>query len=163
MLGNPDVAIIALSGQKHLIFRAQPGWWQIEEKAFRPFALELCRLMPIVNELYGGFSKGEIETGNYSHNRIINFGFEQWRELEAQIKPLRGGIALQLAIFLTQKEIEEDGQLRDGENVTCPDMARDPSGLQAPLRQGHLAAIRGQCTGGGVHVKPEQVLQLDLF
>lgn len=37
LLQSPEVAIIAVSGQKHIAFRARPGWWQIEEIGVLPF------------------------------------------------------------------------------------------------------------------------------
>jgi hypothetical protein len=30
---NPEVAVISVTGQKHLLFRARAGWWQFEETA----------------------------------------------------------------------------------------------------------------------------------
>ncbi len=38
---EPKIAVIALSGQKHILFRARPGWWQIEEQSCIPRLLVL--------------------------------------------------------------------------------------------------------------------------
>lgn len=108
----PDVAVIAVSGQKHIIFRARPGWWQIEEIGSRPFPATLSGLIEQVEELYVGFSKSEIETGRYPQHRIIKFGFDKWRELDSAISAARGGIALELALFLAQKDEDSEQDSR---------------------------------------------------
>jgi len=129
----PALAVIAVSGQKHIIFRARPGWWQIEEQAARPFPDELASLIALVEELYnGGISKGEIEAGRYSHYRIMNFGFERWREIESVLRPRRVSLPLQAAVFLAQLEKddgESDGQVRDGGLAADADLAGDPGRL----------------------------------
>jgi len=112
LMQNPDLAIIATSGQKHLIFRAQPGWWQIEEQSVQPFPETLERLLEPVEALYTAFSKSEIETGNYAGHRILKFGLSEWQGLEAQIVRWRGSIQLELALFLAQKgeiDVERTG------------------------------------------------------
>ena len=109
LLAVPDVAVVATSGQKHIIFRAQPGWWQIEEQSVRAFPAELARLLPLVEEIYGaGISKAEIESGRYQQRRLLDFGLARWREVESELKPLRGTVRLQLALFLAQKGYEGD-------------------------------------------------------
>lgn len=109
LLASPDVAVIAESGQKHIIFRARPGWWQFEGHSLRPFPAELARLLPIVERLYnGGFSKADIETGRYPQHRIIKFGLVEWSQLEREVKPLRGSARLELALFLAQKEEDDE-------------------------------------------------------
>lgn len=169
---SPDLAVIAISGQKHIIFRARPGWWQIEEQAVRPFPDDLREVLALVEELYqGGLSKGEIETGRYAQYRIMRFGFERWRKAEEALRPRRGGIAMQLAVFLAQKE-ESDGrdgdgyiggQVSDGGVVADADLAGRASGLQAQVRHDDMAAVRGQHPKRGLYVEPEQVRQYDLF
>ena len=104
LMQRPELVIIALSGQKHLIFRAQPGWWQIEEQSVLPFPGKLQGLLEIIESLYIGFSKTEIEAGNYKQHRIRKFGLPQWWALESQVKPERGGLPFQLALFLAQKK-----------------------------------------------------------
>ena len=111
LAASPSVAVIAESGQKHTIFRARVGWWQFEEHTLRPFAPELERLLGLVEQLYaGGFSKADIETGRYPQHRVVAFGVRQWHELEAGIRPERGTPRLQLALFLAQKENDDDGR-----------------------------------------------------
>ncbi|HXG94123.1 MAG TPA: hypothetical protein VNN73_17400 [Blastocatellia bacterium] len=82
---NPAVAIIAESGQKHLIFRARPGWWQFEELPLLPCWNRVASLLPVIEELMTGFSKTEIESGHYQQHRVIKFGIERWRGIERQM------------------------------------------------------------------------------
>jgi hypothetical protein len=109
LLACPDVAIVAVSGQKHLAFRCPAGWWQIEDATVRPFPAELGRILGPVEDLYNSsISKTEIETGRYIQRRVIDAGIDFWRDRERIIAPLRGSIKLQLAMFLAQKEDTED-------------------------------------------------------
>lgn len=164
LLSDPDLACIAFSGQKHILFRARPGWWQIEEQTVRPFLAELRRLLAVVEELYeGGISKSEIETGRYSDRRILEFGFARWRAIEAEIKPQRGTVRLALAVFLAQKEGAEDGSIRDGECAADPDLAGYPGELQEPVSDQNLAAVRGQYPQRSLHRDPQPLLQQSLF
>jgi hypothetical protein len=159
-----ELVVIAVSGQKHLIFKAQPGWWQIEEQAVRPFPDQLSIIMALVEQLYnGGISKTEIETGRYSQRRILDYGLERWRELEQAVKPLRGSVALNLALFLAQKEDTEDGNTRTSEDVVTPALEGSPGGVQGKVRPQHLATVRGSGTQRRIHQQPEQVHQYDLF
>lgn len=160
----PDAVIVAVSGQKHLIFRALPGWWQIEEQAVRPFPAQLAIVLATVEALYGsGFAKEEIETGRYAQARILAQGLPTWRPLEAIIRPLRGSLALSLALFLAQKEQADDGSLRDGDGPTDPDLAGRSSGVQKPLPGQNLAAIRGQHQERRVHSDTKPLRQQSLF
>lgn len=112
LFGAPDVALIAVSGQKHLFFRATPGWWQIEEQAARPFPDELLAALALVEPLYrAGISKAEIESGRYDQRRILTIGLETWQIAERQIAPLRGTLVLKCALFLAQKD--GDGSTTD--------------------------------------------------
>ena len=109
---SPSVAIIAESGQKHLIFRAKPGWWQFEEQGMLPCPVVLHGLLANVESLYNaGASKTEIESGHYAQRTIRNIGIQAWRQMEAEIKPHRGSLPLSLALFLAQKE--SDGTRTD--------------------------------------------------
>jgi hypothetical protein len=161
---SPEVAVVALSGQKHLIFRAAPGWWQIEEQAARPFPTQLAGVLAAVESLYdSGFSKAEIETGRYAQARIIAGGLAAWRELETMVRPLRGSLVLCLALFLAQKEEDEDGSLRDGDGPADSDLAGHSGRLQEPVPGEDLAAVRGQYQKCRVHGDPEPLRQQSLF
>ncbi len=160
---SPEVAVIALSGQKHLIFRALPGWWQIEEQAARPFPVQLAGALSVVEALYnGGFAKEEIETGRYSQTRILAFGLAEWRQRDALVRTLRGSLTLSLALFLAQKEADS-GSLRAGDGPADTDLAGHPGGVQKPLPGQNLAAVRGQHQERRVHGDAQPVRQQSLF
>ena len=115
LLQSPEVAIVALSGQKHIAFRARPGWWQIEEVGVLPFPQALASLLEIVEALYNeGAGKEEIETGRYSQGAIQRVGIARWIELEQGLKPFHGSPQLQLAVYLAQKKDEKE---EEKENV----------------------------------------------
>lgn len=114
LLQCPDVAIIALSGQKHIAFRARPGWWQVEEIGVLPFPRILASLLETVEALYNqGAGKEDIETGRYSQGAIQRIGISRWVELEQKLKPFRGSPQLQLAVYLAQKKDEEKENSED--------------------------------------------------
>lgn len=111
----PPVAVIAISGQKHIIFRARLGWWQIEEQSTTPLA-NLWKILEVVTTMYnGGFSKDEITTGRYIQRRIGEYGVTKFIQHEDIVKRARGSNALELAIFLAQKD-NEDGRIPIGIN-----------------------------------------------
>jgi hypothetical protein len=147
-----EVSVIAESGQKHIIFRARPGWWQFEESALPPFPDALTAQLAVVEKLYRAFSKSEIETGRYNQKRILDFGLHKWVALEEQIKPLRGTRQLELMLFLAQREESDDDGTDSGE-TTVPGVARDSGRLQEPVRTQHLEPVRKQHKRRGVYVE----------
>jgi hypothetical protein len=158
-----QAAIIAQSGQKHIIFRAQPRVVQFEELAILDIS-RLGEVLQIIEALYQAFSKSEIELGNYARHRIVKFGIEAWIELENQIKPWRGTALFGLALFLAQKKgVQNDGTSRDGSGSAGNNLAGHITGLQESLSDEHLEAVRGQHPVGGVHRQPGEVHQLALL
>jgi hypothetical protein len=108
---RPEAVVIADSGQKHILFRAKVGWWQIEEKSILPFPHELRMITDVIQPLYqSGISKAEIKSGRYSPNRISNFGLEAWVKAEGKILGWRGSIKLELSLFLLQKEENDESR-----------------------------------------------------
>ena len=108
LLSNPSVAVIAESGQKHILFRASPGLWQFEESRILPDSEALADLAAIIQPLYdGGFAKSEIHSGRYNQKRILSFGLARWHENERLLRPLRGSRLFTIALFLAQKEAED--------------------------------------------------------
>ncbi len=107
-----QLAVIADSGQRHILFRAKPGWWQFEEHALRPAPEALPQFLLPVEELYAGgiFSKREIASGAYSQRRVLEFGPERWARVEPLVRPMRGQILFTLAVFLAQPK--EEGEER---------------------------------------------------
>jgi len=129
---SPEVAVIADSGQKHIIFRARPGWWQFEELAIRPNEDALLELIGDMRLLLVAFSKAEIKTARYAAHRITQFGFAYWRTIESRLKQRRGGAIFELALFLAQKEAN-DGTSDDSGQSVEPPLEGDRFGVQAPL------------------------------
>lgn len=166
---RPEVAVIAVSGQKHLIFRAAAGWWQIEESARWPFPDELWLHLGLVELLYsGGFSKTEIESGRYRPARVFEIGLQRYMALESAIAPARGTLEFECAVFLAQRrDLDDDGRLPAGipygAEAAHAVVARHTRRLQAQVRPQHLAAVRGQHQDGGVYQQGDAVRQLDLF
>jgi CRISPR type IV-associated protein Csf1 len=105
------LAVLSVSGQKHLIFRAPVSVGahvcavQFEEQrlTYAPAALDSV-LTTIQSLLALGFSKTEIETGQYSAARFLKAGLAAWQNLESQLRAPRGAPLFLLALFLAQKE-----------------------------------------------------------
>jgi hypothetical protein len=163
LLPTAELAVIAHSGQKHLLFRARKGLWQFEEQQIVPDWPRLEGLLEAVEGLYSAFSKAEIETGVYSPSRIMAFGLREWREAERLIRPERGGSLWGLAIFLAQREEEGDGHRGEGGE----DRTGRPSehGLVGVGEQTSevLADPDGQRAERGLHEQPDEVHQLALL
>lgn len=107
-----EVAVLALSGQKHILFRARRGWWRVEEQAIFPRPAELADTAAAAAELLsGGFSKHEIESGQYLQHRIQKFGMARWRGIEISLAQRRQRAIFYLALWLAQKK--EDGNGAD--------------------------------------------------
>lgn len=171
----PELAAIADSGQKHIAFRARrnppgqaAGWVQFEEQCLWVEPSALAGLLEVIEELYQGFSKSEIESGEYFPHRILQFGLDRWQALEERIRAERGKLLFALAIFLAQKAEEkgaEDGS-RD-QDAGCRsaegDLAGHTEGVQEPLPAQHLGAISEPGEVVGLHRQLGEVRQLSLF
>lgn len=106
----PELAAIAESGQKHIVFRARrntegekDGWVQFEENAIFVHRDRLTTILHDIEALYASFSKKEIRTGNYAQYRIMKFGVPEWHILESKVAPARDSLLFRLALFLAQK------------------------------------------------------------
>jgi hypothetical protein len=108
LFSNPDVAVIAATGQKHIIFRARPGHWQFEEQTIVPDRIRLVACLSPIQGLYdGGFSKGQIQSGRYDQRSIMEFGPGEWHRVETRLRSLRGTKIFSLALFLAQKGAQD--------------------------------------------------------
>lgn len=138
-----QVAVIAQSGQKHLIFRAAPGTVQFEEQQILNVH-DLDDLLSAIETLYASFSKTEIRTGDYAQHRVLKFGVMSWNKLEREIKPDRQSTLFALALFLAQKE-KHDGGAKSAppasSGVARRSVARDTKFIQESLPTFDLAAV----------------------
>jgi hypothetical protein len=168
----PELAAIADSGQKHIVFRAsrnpqgsKAGWVQFEEQRLWVIPLELKSLIETIEAGLLIFSKSEIESGNYLPHRIIQFGLEKWQEMEAILKPRRNSLLLKLAIFLSQKKETEtdDTVTSDSSGIALDHLARDRQRVQKQIPPNDLGAIREHGTRQRVHEQPGEIRQLSLF
>jgi len=109
LMQEPELAVIADSGQKHILFRARPGFWQFEEQKLTPCPhLLSTQLLPAIEILYNaGASKSEIETGHYAQKSLSKIGITIWRKQEQELRKHRGGLPFCLAIFLAQKDDDD--------------------------------------------------------
>ena len=113
LLAPPEdewLGVVAESGQKHLIFRAPVALGasrcaiQFEEQQLAYAPRDLARELEVIETLYqAGFSKAEIETGDYNQARMLKAGLRVWRAAERQAQPWRGSVLFRLALFLAQK------------------------------------------------------------
>lgn len=104
----PFTIAIAESGQKHILFLAQEAYSQdrfpvqfelntlyIDRNQFR-------NLLGIYENLLSlGFTKTEIDSGNYRSDRLMA-ALDRWELLEAQIQRDRGTRLLELVSYLAQ-------------------------------------------------------------
>lgn len=170
---GPSVAVIAVSGQKHIAFRARVGWWQIEEMCAAPDMERLETCLDHVQALYRIFSKGEIADDMMAPHRMMQYAYKysmaDLLDRQAALRPQRGSMAFDLAIFLAQKEDEDDGlvgvpaAISHGAAPADTGVAGAGQQLQEQVRPQHMAAVRGQYQVGGLRVDGEQVLQQSLW
>jgi len=175
LLGHPfpELAVIADSGQKHLVFRAKrneaggaQGWVQFEEHSLWLEPIKLKGLLDLIEPALAIFSKGEIETGAYSQHRILQYGLAEFIVLEGKLKLHRGSLLFNLAIFLSQREETNGARSNeaDGGGLDLVRMAGSANGLQTEVRADDLGTSRKQRErGGDLDQQPRQVRQLALF
>lgn len=167
----PELAAIAESGQKHIVFRAtlnpagsRRGWVQFEEQPVFVDPDRLRELLATIERLYVGFSKSHIEIGRYPSYLILKFGVDNWIELEDKLKKERGSLLFSFAIFLAQREDRDNGQSEGpSKNAVGGDLEGRAGVVQEQVPNEHLGAVREQCSERGVHEQPVQVRQLDMF
>jgi len=166
----PTLAAIAVSGQKHIAFRARQnppgqsaGWVQFEEQAVWVIKDDLSILLKMIEELYTTFNKDEIGSGNYYPARILIFGMDRWYSLEQHIRPIRHSILFQLALFLAQRSNDDGENASDGSDAAKNNLAGNTARLQKTLSNDNLDTVRERNTGRELHQQPGQVHQLNLY
>jgi CRISPR type IV-associated protein Csf1 len=105
----PFVVCLAVSGQKHLTFKAPVNLSRevfvvaLEEQMVEVVPSRLADCLQAAEALYAWFTKEEIATGRYSQHRIQQCGLSRWERLDAALEPWRGNRMLELALFIAQK------------------------------------------------------------
>lgn len=108
------LAVIAESGQKHIIFRAPVAFGrercaiQFEETRLTYVPADLRALIDATTALLtGGLSKSEIASGDYASYRLMRLGLDSFLPHETTIRPRRGSALFRLALFLAQGDPDE--------------------------------------------------------
>jgi len=165
----PELAVIAVSGQKHLVFRARRnpagqncGWVQFEEQAVWVEQDGLRNLLDVIERLYTVFSKFEIESGKYAMHRVYQYGVLRLAEDDRLLRPMRKTGLFELALFLAQRS-EDGNDSRENCQDVIDNMEGDTGGLQKPLSDDDLGAVSVRGQGCCVHKQSCQVHQLDFF
>jgi len=109
MLSNPEICVISESGQKHLLFKNTPKFWQLEEALIYPDIERFKIIHTAVTSLSEYFSNEEMQTGLYNQYRIIKFGHKKWFEAEQVIRQFRGSAIFDLAIFFSKTKYDYNG------------------------------------------------------
>ena len=125
----PFVACLAVSGQKHLFFKAPVNLDRdhftvlLEEREIFVMPDRIKQAIEVVEALYAHFTKNEIATGRYNQHRIRECGIARWERLEAAVESLRGRPLFDLALFVAQKtepEPEPKKELQEVVKVEPP-------------------------------------------
>jgi CRISPR type IV-associated protein Csf1 len=125
----PFVMCLAVSGQKHLSFKAPVNLDRdhftalLEEREIFVMPDRIAQALVAVEALYAYFTKDEIATGRYSQHRIRECDIARWERLEAGVAEWRGRPLFDLALFVAQKKEPEPAEDRDREKVV---MMREP-------------------------------------
>lgn len=116
----PFVMCLAVSGQKHLSFKApvnlERGHYAVllEEREIFVTPGRIEQAIEAVEALYVYFSKDEIATGRYSQHKIKDCGLAKWERLESGVENWRGRPLFDLALFVAQKrEVEEEEEVTE--------------------------------------------------
>ena len=129
----PFVMCLAVSGQKHLTFKAPVNLDKhrftvmLEERPVYVMPGRLNSCIEAVEGLYVYFSKAEISTGRYSQHRIKECGLKKWEELEARTECWRGRPLFELTLFVAQRreveKVKETGEVVRDEPSSAVDNA----------------------------------------
>ena len=165
---DPWGGVVAVSGQKHLLFRAPvnpPGVGRlrflVEEEECACSREDLRAVLELVATLGGTFSvrtsshgPGEVETGQYRPDRIATFGPAEWAGLEEQLEPWRGTVLFSAALFLATPEKTDERNGRRARPVSAgpadADSGSDTPPASRPSRgRGQSPDALGPSVGGG--------------
>ncbi len=105
----PFIICIAESGQKWVHFKSEVAYSrdgypvQMEETRLTVEVEELQKMLNIIENLYTVFTKEEIRTGQFSLNRIRQFGLSRFQDWANLSEKHRGTRLFDLALFVAQK------------------------------------------------------------
>ena len=130
----PFVMCLAVSGQKHLTFKAPVNLDKhrftvmLEERPIYVMPGRLRDCVEAVESLYAYFNKEEILTGRYSQHKIKTCGMAKWEQLEARAEHWRGRPLFDLALFIAQKREVEDDEPTPAADNTGARANKSPTG-----------------------------------
>ena len=118
---GPEVAVISDSGQKHFIFKAQPGVWCYEGLNIRPDSDKLEEYLYYMQKAYNaGVSKKAIEMGmNQWHLKQLFDCYDDAVEIYEKLHQWHGDPMYDLSLFLLQKT-EQPAKQQNHEQPTGP-------------------------------------------
>lgn len=109
ILSGAQLVCLTDSGQKHMLFKHKNGMWQLDDIYIFPDVNKLSKLHKTMMQLIElGFSQTEIITGNYMQYRIMQIGLSTWKELEDNIKNMRGTKFFTFASWLLYSSIKSN-------------------------------------------------------
>jgi hypothetical protein len=80
----------------------------------------LAEFLGLIEQLYAMFTKAEILSGQYSQNRIKQFGLAEFQRIENELAPHRGSRLFDLAVFVAQKPPEENKEVSACTTTSTP-------------------------------------------
>lgn len=144
----PFLAIVAESGQKHLIFRGRIARSrdvfpvQFEERSIWLQRAVFADCLIALERLYTlGFSKDSILSGRYHQGQMHAVGLRTWRQAEEALAPYRHTHPLLLALvgFVAQKQELEAETVPEGlRRVPVIPVSWEEVGVRGNLRQPQL-------------------------
>ena len=138
LLNPPDPPFLltaAVSGQKWLHFKSEIAYSrdgypvQYEDTRVQVDREQLRKILDIIEVLYTVFTKEEIRTGEYSLNRIRQFGLPRFQDYAATAEKYRGTRLFDLALFVAQKREEEKQKEVEPGCITTSTL---PTGITQP-------------------------------
>jgi hypothetical protein len=136
MAGNPNYwgLCLADSGQKQLMWRTPinrtptEGALRIEEQLFTVNWRRLWPLVDQINALREFYTIAEIESGDYSADRILQHGVENYQAAEKALSGLRGGMLLTIAIWFSLP-FDRKAVAVEPQRNSSDDSEPDPNGV----------------------------------
>ncbi len=113
--GPPFLLCIAVSGQKWVHFKGEIAYSrdgfpvQMEDTRITVDVTTLRKMLNLAETLYTVFTKEEIRTGQYSLNRIKQFGLARFQDMASLADKYRGYRLFNLALFVAQKQEDIPG------------------------------------------------------